>query len=184
MKLMAPVITMGLLLTGTACHDLERSRAVDNPAVSGKTIAQQICSNCHGVTGVSVSPTFPKLAGQQREYLVNQLTDLKTRTRSDPHARTFMWGFTHLTDAQINEIATYFSSQPAVMGKASDRALMDQGRAIFWLFQKWSGVCQEREHQSTDVCGALPKMKEGPSESACRSRLQTATSCVGKEPSW
>ena len=24
----------------------------------------------------------------------------------------------------------------------------------------------------------------GPSESACRSRLQTATSCEGKEPSW
>jgi inosine-uridine nucleoside N-ribohydrolase len=45
-------------------------------------------------------------------------------------------------------------------------------------------VCQERGHQSVDACDALPKMREGPSESACRSRFQTATSCEGKEPSW
>jgi transposase InsO family protein len=32
--------------------------------------------------------------------------------------------------------------------------------------------------------GALPKMRAGPSKSACRSRLQTASSCVGQEPSW
>ncbi|BDB26153.1 lytic transglycosylase domain-containing protein [Cupriavidus sp. P-10] len=45
-------------------------------------------------------------------------------------------------------------------------------------------VCQEREHQPIDVRDALLKMRDGPSKSACRSRLQTATSCVGKESSW
>jgi hypothetical protein len=38
---------------------------------------------------------------------------------------------------------------------------------------------QERGHRLIDACDALPKMREGPSKSACRSRLQTATSCVG-----
>jgi cytochrome c553 len=79
------------VIVGATRRDLERSREVDNPYVSGMTIAEQVCSNCHGVTGVSVSPTFPKLAGQQREYLINQLTDLMSRARSDPHATCRKW---------------------------------------------------------------------------------------------
>ena len=158
MKRMSLIIALGLVLAGTACHDLKRSREVDNPSVSGKTIAQQVCSNCHGVTGVSVSPTFPKLAGQQREYLINQLTDLKTRARSDPHAQTFMWGFNHLTDAQIDEIATWFSSQPAVLGKAGDRTLMDQGRAIYvsGLPNKGVPACSSCHGQNGEGMGQFP----------------------------
>ncbi len=40
-------------------------------------------------------------------------------------------------------------------------------------------VCYERNRCGLDGSGALPKMRVGPSESACRSRLQTTTSCVG-----
>ena len=34
-----------------ACSNLPRSRDLANPDVSGTTLAQQVCSNCHGVTG-------------------------------------------------------------------------------------------------------------------------------------
>ena len=40
---------------------------------------------------------------------------------------------------------------------------------------------QPRRFRGSD---ALPKMRVGPSESACRSRLQTTTSCGSKELSW
>ena len=40
-------------------------------------------------------------------------------------------------------------------------------------------VCYERDRCGMGGSDALPKMRAGPSESACRSRLQTATSCVG-----
>ncbi|KVD73369.1 cytochrome C [Burkholderia sp. ABCPW 14] len=131
MSKLAQFIGIGMLVAGAACQDLERSRAVDNPAVAGKTIALQVCSNCHGATGVSVSPAFPKLAGQQREYLVDQLKDFKTHARSDPNAKRFMWGFTHLSDGQIDELAAYFSNQQPVLGKADDLALVNEGRTIF-----------------------------------------------------
>jgi cbb3-type cytochrome c oxidase subunit III len=131
MNKVAHIICIGMLVGGAACQDLERSRQIDNPAVSGKTIALQVCSNCHGVNGVSVSPTFPKLAGQQKEYLVDQLTDFKSHTRADPNAKRFMWGFTHLTESQIDELATYFSSQPTTLGEASDLSLINEGKAIF-----------------------------------------------------
>ncbi|WP_126286126.1 c-type cytochrome [Burkholderia stagnalis] len=131
MNKMAHIVSLAMLLAGSACHDLERSREVDNPAVAGKTIALQVCSNCHGATGVSVSPMFPKLAGQRKEYLVDQLTDFKLHARADPNAKRYMWGFTHLTDAQIDELATYFSSQRATLGDAGDFALIGAGKAIF-----------------------------------------------------
>ncbi|RQS17821.1 cytochrome c [Burkholderia sp. Bp8998] len=131
MNKVAHLVSLAMMLAGAGCHDLERSRQVDNPAVAGKTIALQVCSNCHGATGVSVSPQFPKLAGQRKEYLVDQLTDFKSHARADPNAKRYMWGFTHLTDAQIDDLATYFSSQHAQLGEAGDRALMDAGRAIF-----------------------------------------------------
>jgi cbb3-type cytochrome c oxidase subunit III len=131
MQKVARFICLGFLLSGSACHDIERSRSVDNPAVAGKTIALQVCSNCHGVNGVSVSPAFPKLAGQRHEYLVDQLTDFKTHARADPNAKRFMWGFTHLTEAQIDDLAAYFSSQPADLGEAGGLALVNEGKAIF-----------------------------------------------------
>jgi cbb3-type cytochrome c oxidase subunit III len=160
MKRVVQIISLGMLLAGSACHDLERSREVDNPAVAGKTIALQVCSNCHGVNGVSVSPTFPKLAGQRREYLVDQLTDFKTHARSDPNAKRFMWGFTHLSEAQIDELAAYFSSQQPVLGESGDRALIDEGRAIFasGLPDKGVAACISCHGQHGEGMNQFPRL--------------------------
>ncbi|GAB3626149.1 cytochrome C signal peptide protein [Pandoraea terrae] len=160
MKHAASIIVLGTLLAGSACHTLERSREVDNPAVAGKTIAMQICSNCHGMTGVSVSPFFPKLAGQQREYIVDQLTDFKNHRRTDPNGVKFMWGFTHLSERQINEIADYFSSQQPALGKADDDQLISEGRAIYahGLPDKGVAACQSCHGQRGEGEGAFPRL--------------------------
>jgi hypothetical protein len=42
-------------------------------------------------------------------------------------------------------------------------------------------VCYEQSHHRRCGFDALPKMRAGPSKSACRSRLQTATSGGGQE---
>ena len=51
---------------------------------------EHVCSSCHGMEGKSVSPTFPRLAGQQKDYLVLQLKAFRDHTRADPHAHTYM----------------------------------------------------------------------------------------------
>ena len=38
-----------------------------------------VCSSCHGPDGRSISPTFPRLAGQQKDYIVAQLRPFVTR---------------------------------------------------------------------------------------------------------
>ena len=125
-------VAMGMLLTAVAaCTHLGSSRDVANPDVSGKTIAVQVCSNCHGLTGESTSPAFPKLAGQQRDYLAAQLMDFKGHDRSDSRGTQYMWGFTHLTAAQVDALADYFSSQAPMQGRSEASAQVSRGEEIF-----------------------------------------------------
>jgi cytochrome c553 len=121
-----------VLLVLPGCSDLKRSRDVADPGVSGRVLAVQVCSACHGVTGESTSPMFPKLAGQRKEYLVAQLTDFKGHERSDSRGSEYMWGFTHLSSQQVDELADYFSSQPPMRGQAETAdASLARGEAIF-----------------------------------------------------
>jgi cytochrome c553 len=104
---------MAAVLVGLAagCANLPRSRDTANPDVSGDTLAIQVCSNCHGPTGNSLSPNFPNLAAQQDAYLVAQLHAFKSHSRENPAGFKYMWGLSHsLTDKQIQELAAHFSS--------------------------------------------------------------------------
>jgi cytochrome c553 len=82
--------------------------------------------------GNSVSPNFPRLAGQPKDYLVAQLEGYRSHRRSDPAGYEYMWGLTRsLTDAQIDGLAAYFSAQPAQRNAPVDAALLGRGREIF-----------------------------------------------------
>jgi cytochrome c553 len=123
--------TVGIL--GAGCSNLERSRDLANPAVPGRVLAVQVCSNCHGVDGNSVSPAFPRLAGQQAAYLIAQMNNFRGHGRLDPAGEEYMWGLSHhLTDAQIADIADYFSKQtPHSSAAATDPAKLAAGKEIF-----------------------------------------------------
>ncbi len=114
-------------------HSSERSRNLNNPNVTGSTYAQQVCSTCHGLNGQSINPTFPNLAHQTKEYIAVELHELKDETRLDPAAQQFMWGVArNLTDKQIDQLAEYFSKQPAPVNTAyADPKLVVEGKKIW-----------------------------------------------------
>jgi cytochrome c553 len=119
------------LLTG--CANPARSRDLGNPGVSAQVLAEQVCSNCHGLTGNSVSPNFPRLAGQTEPYVVAQLKGFKSHDRQDPAGFEYMWGLSRsLTDAQIDGFAAYYSGQkPEAIGELASADQLAAGRAIF-----------------------------------------------------
>jgi cytochrome c553 len=91
-----------------------------------------ICESCHGPGGRSISPTFPRLAGQQKDYIVAQLTAFRDKTRADPHAKTYMWGMAaRLSDPTIDAIAAYYASQTPVAGEPSASPETAAGEKIF-----------------------------------------------------
>ena len=124
---------VALILVGGAasllagCHT---KRMVGNDAsVAG---ARQVCASCHGPEGRSRNPSFPILAGQQREYLENQLHAFHDKTRADPHAHTYMWGMAaNLDNATIAGLAAFFSSQRPAPGTEQDPVMVAGGARIF-----------------------------------------------------
>lgn len=126
-----------LVLLATAlvagCANPDRSRDLANPNVAAVTLAQQVCSNCHGITGISVSPNFPDLAAQTPAYFVAQLKEFKSHGRQDPAGFEYMWGLSRsLTDTQIDGLAAYYAGQaPARRAPEGDLKGRDAGRTIF-----------------------------------------------------
>lgn len=120
-------------LLSAGCAPLERSRDLANPAVPATAMAQQVCANCHGLTGNSVSPNFPNLAAQTEAYVVAQLNGFRSHGRRDPAGFEYMWGLSRsLTEAQIQGLAAYYARQtPAAQPIEGDRDRIEPGRRIF-----------------------------------------------------
>jgi cytochrome c553 len=106
----------------------EQSRGTD-PDVAN---TEHICSSCHGVDGKSISPTFPRLAGQQKEYLEVQLKAFRDKTRADPHAHTYMWGMAaKLSDSTIAGLAAVYAAKTPAVGTPATSPDVDAGKKIF-----------------------------------------------------
>jgi cytochrome c553 len=128
------LITLAALVASlTGCANPERSRDLGNPAVPAQVLAQQVCSNCHGLNGSAVSPNFPNLAAQTAPYLVAQLDGFRGHSRQDPAGFEYMWGISHrLTDAQVAGLAAYYTAQtPSLQPVEGTPQRIAAGRAVF-----------------------------------------------------
>lgn len=65
------------------------------------------CFTCHGTDGRSVGGIPPSIAGQDRNYLLQQMRDFKAGKRPATIMHQQAKGY---TDAQLESIASYFSS--------------------------------------------------------------------------
>jgi len=148
------------ILVLSACSSMEGNRGVNDPSMSGRTLVVQVCSTCHGLTGESTSPNFPKLNGQQKDYLIAQLDDFRAHVRSDQRAQEHMWGFTRLTPAQITELADYFSAQPPMRGKSISSPAVSRGEVIFTKGVPDLGVvqCSSCHGNSGEGNGTFPRL--------------------------
>ena len=122
----------GLTLLAAGCSNNLTRREPYDPNQSGVSLVQKTCSLCHGLTGESIDPTFPKLAGQQSEYLKSQLAQFKGHDRKDEVATKYMWGFTYLSPSQIEELAAYFSGQKPMQAPANSSVdAKSRGAVVF-----------------------------------------------------
>ena len=94
-------LTISMVMLTVSCSNVDRSRSFGDPSVNGKTLAQQVCSNCHGIDGNSGSEQFPKLAGQQKEYLLLQLKSFNDHSRTDRLAQEIMAGMSRDRSARL-----------------------------------------------------------------------------------
>ena len=100
-RLSAPLVLALMLVSGAA--------SAKGDVDAGKTKAQP-CTACHANDGnAGIDPQYPRLAGQYRDYIAKALHEYKAGDRKNP----IMAGFAGtLTDADIEDLAAYFSSLP------------------------------------------------------------------------
>ena len=97
-----------------------------------KQMVVTVCSKCHGMDGNAISPNFPKLAGQHKEYLLAQLKAFRDQSRKDADAHTYMWGISQLVDDKMTvKLVDYFSAQKATRGTPGDAQLAAKGKVIY-----------------------------------------------------
>lgn len=92
--------------------------SVQGAAVAGDAKAgrQKIdkCIACHGEDGLAKIAEAPNLAGQNEQYLLEQLTAFKQGARTNELMSVVV---KDLSDADIEDLAAYFSSIPITVGK-------------------------------------------------------------------
>jgi cytochrome c553 len=148
----AAVIGLILFVIATAAHgaprvtDLRRIEPIHGDAAAGAKKAA-VCLACHGANGVSVAPTFPRLAGQRPDYLYHRLLSFKQADAKDPYySKSPMSALAAaLSDVDMRDLAAYFSMQPPqATDVGSPAPPADKGAAIYYAGDPSHGVppCQ------------------------------------------
>jgi len=96
----------------------------DATAGQGKAAA---CGACHGMDGNSTDPQYPKLAGENEQYIVHQLMSFKSGER----VNSIMQGMAAPLSVQdMHDIGAYFASKQSIAG-VSDQSLAVAGGKLY-----------------------------------------------------
>lgn len=69
------------------------------------------CAGCHGAGGAApVMPVYPKIAGQNEQYLLNQMKDIKSGARANGQSAVMKGVVAGVSDAELAEIAKYLAA--------------------------------------------------------------------------
>ena len=122
----AAALALGLLATGTFTTG---AFAAGDPA-AGKLKAA-VCSACHGADGNSISPEWPKLAGQGAPYQMRQVMAIRSEHgRANPEAATMVPMVANLSDQDLEDIAAFFATQVSTV-EAADPDIAETGRRLY-----------------------------------------------------
>jgi cytochrome c553 len=115
--ILAPLFAAGFTTAALADGSAEAGQAKSTP-----------CIACHGADGNSSNPQWPNLAGQHAQYITKQLQSFKNGARKDPLMSPMAAG---LSDADIADLAAYFSSQKLTGNLEADAARVPLGQRLY-----------------------------------------------------
>ena len=93
----------------------------------GRTKAQA-CVGCHGPAGNSAIPGIPSLSGQPKQFIVSALFQFREGKRKSDQMSPFA---ANLSNADMNDLAAYFSAQAIVQEVAKTSApSMNEGKRL------------------------------------------------------
>ena len=99
-SLIAAVAATGIFAFGNAMAD------------GAALYAAKTCVACHGANGAApIMPTYPKLAGNNAAYMVQQMKDIKSGARSNGQSAVMKGIMAMVSEAEMQEIADFLAAQ-------------------------------------------------------------------------
>lgn len=147
-----------LVALAAACFSLA-AQAVEDPALMQRGEEQVMgkCFLCHGATGDSSSPLYPKLAGQNEAYLLKQLRNFKSGQRESNDMRKIV---ADMDDNDMRAAAHYFSHQGPSRGKSAYGDMRAIGEKIYREGNSDKGLtpCRECHGENGGGSDVLPRI--------------------------
>lgn len=82
--------------------------AVAADLAQGRQKAEQVCSACHGKDGnTPIDPSYPKLAGQHRDFIERALLDYRSEARKNA---IMVAQAKQLSRDEVRNVAAYYAS--------------------------------------------------------------------------
>jgi cytochrome c553 len=100
------------------CSALSFSAMAGGNVAAGKAVADKYsCFACHGKDyNTPIDPSYPKLAGQHKDYLVHALTAYKRGDSANGRSNAIMTGQVKpLSNQDIQDLAAYLHSLPGTL---------------------------------------------------------------------
>ena len=92
----------------------------DDIAEGAKLYTDKACLSCHGEAGNKpIMTTYPKIAGQNADYLVQQMKDIKSGARNNGQTAAMKALVATVTDDEFAKIAKYLEAQAASTAPAA-----------------------------------------------------------------
>ncbi len=135
------------------------AQAVEDPVLMQRGEEQVMgkCFLCHGATGDSSSPLYPKLAGQNEAYLLKQLRNFKLGQRESNDMRKIV---ADMDDNDMRAAAHYFSHQEPSRGKSAYAEMRAVGEKIYREGNAANGLtpCRECHGETGTGSDVLPRI--------------------------
>jgi cytochrome c553 len=132
-KVVGGQLILQLAILAFASAVTAHAESTDKSAVSKQEVQAKLtyCENCHGVSGQGFHGFYPipRLAGQQQEYLKNQVQAFVERRRTN----NIMFHVSHvLSPAMLTALADSFHDlNPKALTSAAPNELMTAGKKIY-----------------------------------------------------
>lgn len=122
-----------------------------------KKIAGGSCFLCHGAQGESTSEVFPRLAGQNAQYMAKQLDAFKTGKRKSTAMADMV---SKLTADEMLALGQYYQKMEIPREEPKEPQLAAMGRYIYHNGNKFSGVpsCVSCHGQNAEGSASLPRL--------------------------
>lgn len=124
------------LLLLTAMLGASAAQAQSDEARAKKIIGG-VCFVCHGAEGESSSEVFPRLAGQNAEYIAKQLEAFKSGKRKSTAMAEMV---AKLSSEDMMALGKFFEKQKVEPEPAKDADLAGVGKYIYLHGNRFSGV--------------------------------------------